>query len=210
MAISEREIDELLTVSLPSGAMFIVETPDEQRYLNDRVHRYQSDNHFSNISDHQDLDRMVTFELFIYRWSLWLSRGIDYYGEEIDQRAVASQIEAWSQEVRLLKKTLGIDKPARDKARGDDSVVNYLARLRERAREFSVMRNAQFDKALELFQQLKALIGFYDRTDDVEQGENQARMEDIFAWIRDVAIPEFEAIDQQFRETNQKFWIRSQ
>lgn len=200
---------ELLTVSLPSGATFVVEVPDEQHYLVERCRRYQSDNHFTNVSDTQDLDRMITFELFIHRWSLWLSRGMDYYGDEIDQRAVASQIESWSSEVRLLKKTLGIDKPARDKARGDDSVVSYLLRLRERAGEFGVMRNTQFDKALELFQQLKALIGFHDRTDELEQIENQAKMEDVFAWIRDVAIPEFDAIDEQFRHNHQRLWVRS-
>lgn len=204
------KVEQLLVVQLPSGANFIVQTPEEHRYLTERVSRYLSDNHLPNISDRQDLDRMVSFELFIHRWSMWLSRGINYYGDDIDERILAGQIEAYSTEVRLLKKTLGIDKPARDRARGDDSVVNYLLRLRERAREFGVMRNRQFDRVLELFQQLRALIGFYDRTDEIERRDNQATMEDIFDWIRTVAIPEFDEIDKTFRETQQRLWIRDQ
>lgn len=203
-------MDDVLTVELPSEATFVVLTPEEKRYLEERVTRYQSDNHFINISDKQDLDRLVTFELFVYRWSLWMSRGMDYYGDEIETRALSAQIESYAQEVRLLKKNLAIDKPARDKARGDDSVVNYLVRLRERAREFGVMRNEQFDKALELFQQLHALIGFHDRCDEIERRENHCTTEDIFEWIRTVAIPEFDRIDQQFRTTQQKMWVRSQ
>lgn len=197
-------------VRLPSGATFLVITPEEKRYLDERVDRYQTDNHFPNVSDRQDLDRLVTFELFVYRWSLFLSYGRDYYGDEIETRALATQIEAYSTEVRLLKRTLGIDKPARDKARGDDSVVNYLTKLRERAREFGVMRNKQFDKALELFQQLDALVGFYDRCDEIERRENHATMEDIFQWIRDTALPEFASIDSDFRQNSQKYWVRSQ
>jgi hypothetical protein len=199
-----------LNVRLPSGATFVVLIPPEKQYIEERVARYLADNHFVNVSDYQDLDRLVSFELFVYRWSLFLSRGSDYYGDEIDNRALASQIESYSTEVRLLKRALGVDKPARDKARGDDSVVNYLTKLRERAREFGVMRNKQFDKALELFQQLHALVGYYDRCDEVERRENHATLEDIFGWIRDVALPEFDEIDRSFRQNQQKQWVRGQ
>jgi hypothetical protein len=197
-------------VRLPSGATFLVITPEEKRYLDERVERYLADNHFPNVSDRQDLDRLVTFELFVYRWSMFLSYGRDYYGDEIETRALATQIEAYGQEVRLLKRSLGLDKPSRDKARGDDSTVNYLTKLRERAREFGVMRNKQFDKALELFQQLDALIGLYDRSDEIERRENHCTMEDIFDWVRTCALPEFAAIDAEFRRTAQKMWVRAQ
>lgn len=203
-------IDGQIAVKLPSGAKFLVITPEEKRYVDERVTRYLADNHFVNISDYQDVDRLVTFELFVYRWSLWLSYGRDYYNDDVDQRALSTQIESYSTEVRLLKKTLGIDKPARDKAKGDDSVVSYLVRLRERAREFGVMRNAQFDKALELFQQLDALVGFHDRCDEIERRENHATTEDIFDWIRTHCLPEFRVIDEDFRRTSQKMWIRGQ
>jgi hypothetical protein len=203
-------VEDVLRVQLPSGAGFVVLTPEEKKYLEERVARYLHDNHFVNVSDYQDVDRLVTFELFVYRWSLWLSYGSDYFGDDIETRALSSQIEAYAQEVRLLKKNLGIDKPARDKARGDDSVVSYLSKLRERAREFGVMRNDQFDKALELFQQLHALIGFYDRCDEIERRENHATADDIFDWLRTVCLPEFDRIDDLFRKNQQKYWVRSQ
>lgn len=200
----------VLSVPLPSGANFLVLTQDEKKYLEDRCRRYLADNHFSNISDFADIDKLVTFELFLHRWSLWLSYGRDYYNAEIDERALASQCNTYATEIRLLKKSLGVDKPARDKMRGDDSVPNYLSSLRERAREFGIMRNTQFDKCLELFQQMKALVGFHDRADDAERRENGVTQDEIFDWIREVAIPEFEVIDKSFRDTKQRFWIRQQ
>lgn len=200
----------VLLVRLPSGANFVVLTQDEKTYLEDRVQRYLADNHFSNVSDFQDIDKLVTFELFLHRWSLWLSYGQDYFGAEIDERTLAAQCNSYAVEIRLLKKSLGVDKPARDKMRGDDSVPNYLSSLRERAREFGVMRNAQFDKVMELFQQLQALIGFYDRADDTERKENGVTKDEIFDWMREVAIPEFVKIDEDFRKNNQRYWIRQQ
>lgn len=201
---------EVLSVRLPSGAGFVVLTQDEKRYLEERERRYLADNHFSNVSDYQDIDKLITFEMFLHRWSLWLSRGIDYYGAEVDDRTLAQQCNTYATEIRLLKKSLGVDKPSRDKQRGDDSVPSYLASLRERAREFGVMRNTQFDKVMELFMQLKALIGFYDRADSIERKENSLNQEDIFEWIREVAVPEFETIDKDFRESSQRFWVRKQ
>lgn len=202
--------DDSLAVELPSGAAFYVLTQGEMLYLQERVSRYQSDNHFLNISDRQDLDRLVTFELLVYRWSLFLSRGEDYYGDEVETRALSSQVESYAQEIRLLKRNLAIDKPSRDKARGDDSVVAYITKLRDRAREFGVMRNSQFDRALVLFQQLDALLGMHDRSDEIERRENHVTEGDVFAWIREVALPEFRQIDADFRESAQKYWIRAQ
>lgn len=200
----------VLLVRLPSGANFVVLTQDEKKYLEDRVTRYLADNHFSNVSDFQDIDKLVVFELFLHRWSLWLSYGQDYFGVEVDERVLAGQCNSYAVEIRLLKKSLGVDKPARDKMRGDDSVPNYLSSLRERAREFGVMRNSQFDKVMELFQQLKALIGFYDRSDETERKESGVTQDEIFEWMREVALPEFERIDEDFRKNKQRFWVRSQ
>lgn len=199
---------EAYTVKLPSGAVFYVLTPTEQEYVQRRVKLYMTHNAFKNISDWQDLDRLVTFELFVHRWSLFLSRGMDYYADEINERVLAAQVESYGQECRMLKRSLGLDKPARDKSRGDDSTVAYLAKLRDRAKEFGVMRNRQFDKALEIFHQLHALVGFHDRCTLEERKENHATMEEIFDWIRDVALPEFDAIDAEFRRTQQRMWIR--
>jgi hypothetical protein len=204
----EIQLVDGISVRLPSGANFVTLTNEEANYLNERVERYLKDNRFVNVSDFQDIDKMVTFELFMHRWSLWLSRGMDYYGQEIDGRVLAAQLATYSTELRLLKKNLGIDKPARDRQRGDESITTYLANLRERAREFGVMRNHQFDKALELWRQLIALIIFHDNSDDIERRENHVTQDDVFEWLRTIAIPEFNAIDSEFRKAKQKMWVR--
>lgn len=202
--------EEGFPVQLPSGATFIVLTQDESDYLVDRVHRYLTDNRFVNVSDVQDIDRMVMFELFIHRWSLWLSKGIDYFGDEINSRELADRVNAYSTEIRQLKKGLGVDKVARDRARGDDSVVAYLEQLKVRAGEFGVLRSDQFAKVIELFQQLKALMIYNANTDELEKREQHITNEELLDWIRDVAIPEFDAIDEEFRTTVQRMWIRNQ
>lgn len=198
------------SVILPSGAEFLVLTSDEVNYVKDRVSRYLTDNKFSNVSDLQDIDRMVMFELFVHRWSLWISKGVDYFNDEINERQLSDRVKEFSSEIRQLKKNLGVDKVARDKVRGDDSVSAYLQSLKSRAMEFGVMRNDQFNKAIELFHELKAKIEYHDNCDEHEQLEGQVTQDHIFNWIRDEAIPKFQEIDDDFRETKQKMWIRRQ
>jgi ATP-dependent helicase YprA (DUF1998 family) len=207
--LGDAELEEIegFPIKLPSGAEFHVATEDEVKYLSERIQRYLTENVFTNVSDHQDLDKMVIFELFIHRWSQWLSQSCDYYGDPIDSRQLAVQINNASGELRLVKKALGIDKVSRDRTRGEDSTVQYLANLRERAKAFGIVRNNQAAKAIELFQQLNALIGFHDRCDEEERQEFHATEKDIMQWIREVAIPEFEELDKAFRK-EQKTWIR--
>lgn len=198
-----------IAVSLPSGATFYVLTSDEADYLNERVTRYLTDNHFVNVSDFQDIDKMVVFELLMHRWSLWLSRGIDYYGEEVDQKVFAQQVASYSAELRQLKKNLGIDKVARDRIRGDDSIGAYLDALRLRAREFGVTRNKQFDHVIEAFQRLSAMVTFFDNCTPEERRENRVTQDDMFEVLRD-EISSFNLIDEEFRSTQQSLWIRKQ
>lgn len=202
--------DEGFSVQLPSGATFFVITQDEQDYCTDRVNRYLTDNKFVNVSDVQDIDRMIMFELFIHRWSLWLSRGMDYFGDEVNSRELAERVNAYSTEVRQLKKQLGVDKVARDRVRGDDSVAAYLENITMRAGEFGVLRNQQFAKVIELFQQMKALVIYNANTDELEKREGKITDDDLLDWIKTVAIPEFDAIDEDFRKNVQSMWIRRQ
>lgn len=199
-----------MPVTLPSGALFSVLTQDEIDYVTDRVSRYLADNHFVNVSDLQDVDRMVTMELLVHRWTLWLSRGKDYFDDDIDEKSFRASVGDYSTEVRQLKKSLGIDKLTRDKTKGDDSVQEYLAQLRIRAREFGVMREGQLNKALELFQQLKMLVTLHDNSDTEERREMHCTMEDVLDWMRTVAFPEFDEIDAHFRSNQQRYWVRSQ
>lgn len=202
-------VDDGIPVALPSGATFYVLTQDEADYLIERVTRYLSDNHFVNVSDFQDVDKMVTFELLVHRWSLWLSRGKDYYNDSINEKALADTVNSYSGELRQLKKNLGIDKPARDRQRGDDSIPAYLDALWQRAKEFGYMRNEQFNHVLESFQRISAYLLYHDNCTEQERIEQGITMDDVIVMVRET-ITEFEAIDAKFRKEKQQFWIRRQ
>lgn len=203
--------EEGLPVKMPSGATFFVLTQDEVEYLTERVVRYLSDNHFVNVSDFQDIDRMLVMELFVFRWGLWLSREKDYFGEPIEKAQLRRSLKDYSDELRQVKKLLGIDKVARDKQRGEDSVATYIENLRRRAKEFGVTRETQLGKALELFNQLKALMTLHDGCDATERQEMHVETDDVLDWIRTVAIPDYDRIDEHFRNRpdGQKYWVRN-
>jgi hypothetical protein len=199
----------MVLVQLPSGAIFPVHS-EEVDYLTERTELYLKQNHFPNISDLQDVDRMLVLELMCYRWGVWLSRQKNWWGDTIDENETSKVFKEYSNELRQLKKLLGIDKVARDKQKGEDSVSAYLANLQSRAKEFGVMRERQLDRALELFQELKALVTLNANTDAHEQREMHVTDADVLEWLRDIAVPEFDEVDAHFRTHQQRMWIRSQ
>lgn len=199
--------DEMVEIGLPSGASFPVHS-EEVEYLRDRAERYLNDNRFSNVSDFQDLDRMLILELMCFRWGTWLSREKDYWGVPQDAKQLNDYINATSKELRLLKKQMGIDKLTRDREKGEDSVPVYINNLLARAKQFGVMREKQLAKALELFNQLKTLVTLHLNADEVERQEMHIQIDDILDWLVNIAFPEYDAIDAYFRENDQKFFIR--
>jgi hypothetical protein len=201
------DADGRVSVQLPSGATFPVHS-EEVDYIVERAGLYLQQNHFPNISDLQDVDRMLVLELMCYRWGVWLSRQKDWWGDAVDENEIQKALKEYSVELRQLKKLLGIDKLARDKQKGEDSVAAYLANLQIRAKEFGVMRETQLDKALELFHELKALITLNRNCDPQEQRELHVTDADVLEWLRDVAIAEFDGLDAHFRTHQQRTWIR--
>ncbi len=53
--------DGMVPVTLPSGAMFSVHEKEFQ-YFRDRCVKYVTDNDFQNVTDYQDLDRLMIAE----------------------------------------------------------------------------------------------------------------------------------------------------
>lgn len=196
---------------LPSGTWMPVMNLAEQRYLEDKVERYNDHNQLVNISDLSELDRLIILELLVYRLSTWIGQGEDYAGEEINDRLHQEQIKYHSSEIRLIKKNLGMDRPARERAKGEGSIAHYWANLQTRAKAFGVMRVKQLGKALELTNELISLIQVHDNcVDDEERELLHCTRDEIFGWIRDTYTPEFQAIDTHFRENEQTFWVRAQ
>lgn len=211
MAIDQRPYevtsDGDIPVTLPSGATFQVQTAKESDYLQDLIKRYLTDNHFVNVSDIQDIDRMLVFELMIHRWSLWVSQARDYWNNDINAKTYSDMINDASREVRQLKKSLGVDKSTRDKTRGDDSIAALWANLLQRAKEFGYLRNEQMVQTITSFQRLKAILTFYDNADEIERKENACEMHDVLQVLRDELV-KFDQLDEKFRHTQQKLWVR--
>lgn len=199
-------VDEV-EVRLPSGGPFSL-PPYEADFIAELSRKYTTEFAFQSSSDLQDLDRVVIFELLIHRWGRWLSRRIDDSGIKIDEKTVGDRIASTSHELRQLKKLLGIDKVAREKAKGEGSVPHYLANLLERAKAFGISREKQLDKGLELAQQLSSLVLLYRNCNDDERRSLHVTEADLIEWIETVFVPEFEAVDSHFREHDQKLWVR--
>lgn len=195
-----------IEVQGPSGATFEVIHIKERQYWDDVVSKYLTDYRFTNISDLQDLDRVVAMELMSYRYSQWAAAETDYWNNGVDTDSLSKSALELSKEIRQLKKGLGIDKSSRDKDSGD-SVAAYIDNLRLRAKEFGVVRNEQSVKSITLFQELVALMTLHNNCTEDERKENHVELTDILEWIETVAIPEFQSIDEEFRKTSQKYWI---
>ena len=205
----EDEQEGMVPVTLPSGALFYVHETEFQ-YFKDRARQYMDDNDFTNISDKQDIDRLLSAETLVHRWQLWLSMQRDYWGQPIDENWIQRAVKDHSAELRQLKKTMGLDRETREKVRGENSVDNFIAQLRNRARHFGYMRNEQAAKAIELLMEIVALVQLHDNCNEKERIELNVTYEEIFRWLREEAFPKFEEIDQKFRATEQRMWIRSQ
>jgi len=196
-----------VTVILPSGAPFHA-APHEAEFVAELSRKYTTEFAFQSSSDLSDLDRVILFETLIHRWGRWLARRVDDTGLPIDERTVGERIGSTSSELRQLKKLLGIDKVAREKAKGEGSVPHYLANLLERAKAFGINRERQLDKALELANQLSSLVTLYRNCNDDERRNLHVTQADLIDWVETVFVPEFEAIDAHFRTHAQKFWVR--
>jgi len=211
MTITNDDYGDIIEVTAPSGAIVPVLNEDEKYYVESVSARYLADNHFTNITDLQDLDRIINMEMLCYRWNSWLSKEMDYEGNAIDQKNTLTAVNDFSREIRLIKKQLGIDKSSREKDKGE-SIAKYIDDLRIRAREFGVKRNNEAIMAITLFKQLESLAVLNKNCTPEERRENRdikAEMEDIFDWLMAIAIPEMNRIDDVFRESSQKMWIRS-
>lgn len=200
-----------LDVTLPSGATFTAMTPGEADYLTERVRRYGEDNTFVNISDLQDLDGMLVLELLRQRWTQWLASRGDYDGKAIDEARLRQDVAGLSRELRQVKKTLGIDKPARDRVRGEGSVAQRWAALQHRAKLMGVMRNEQAAASISWAMQLFGLITFARNLDEDDRIQYRMTDGDLVIWVWEKMRPAISEIDRRFRQDGpeaQKYWIK--
>lgn len=197
---------QLYTVSTPSGSDLHLQTQEEADWYESRRDRYLTDNIFTNVSDLQDLDRLLMLEVLSYRWGLWMAQGFDYVYARVDEGQLKNNIKEYSVEIRLLKQSLGIDKSTRDKDKGE-SLSDYTTNLLRRAKEFGYHRNEQYELAVTKFYELRTMVTTFDRCDDEERSLLDLSYESIFEWIRDNVIKDWDELSEAFRKS-QSMWIR--
>jgi hypothetical protein len=198
-----------LPVTLPSGAELNVLATAEVDYVNERVRLYNEEFRWTNVSDIQDVDRIVLYELMIYRWGLWVSLQKDYFDEPVNEQSLRKSINDYSAELRQIKRSLGMDKASRDRERGE-SIPDYLDNLRKRALEFGVNRNKMMDKGIELAMQAISLAQLWANCTEDERIEQVCTGDDVAKWLFEHFTPEFMAVDKAFREGQQKYWVSDQ
>lgn len=195
-------------VTTPSGVIIRVLGDVEQQFYIAKAKEYLDQNDFTNVSDLLDLDRLLFYELIVFRMQWWLGAGVDYDGLPIDRNQLQRNLKDTSDQLSKVKNDLGLTKSARDKAQAE-SVGAYLTDLKQRAKEFGVHRERQLVKGITLMKQLASIVGAFDRADKIEREKLGFRDEvEVLAWVRDVMIPEFDAVDAHFRANQQRYWVR--
>lgn len=184
-------------------------TADEAAWFNETRDLYMTQTRFTDVTDLRDIDRLLQLELMVFRWSLHLSSGVDYYGDEVDSARLSQDLKSYSDQLNKLKLSMGLTKAVRDAAANDGNFAKWFEETKRRAKIFKVHRQEQLGKVLALFEELAAIVGSYDRSDAEEREKLGFTSEsDILDWIRETAIPEYRALDAHFQTHEQSMWIR--
>lgn len=196
---------QLYTVQSPTGSPFHLQTEQEGIWYERQRDQYLEHNRFTNVSDLEDLGRLLTLEIMVYRWTTWLTQGFDYLAGRVNETELKNAIKEYSVEIRLVKASLGIDRAQREKDKGE-SVGDYIAMLLRRANEFGVHRNKQYETSVTFLWELISMVETFDRCDAQERRELDLSPESILEWVRTRVMPEWEQLNDDFR-ANQAIWI---
>lgn len=200
---------QTLEVELCSGESLTVQTAVEQRWFRETKDKYLAQNKFTDITDLQDLDRLLGLELMNFRWNQYLASGYDYQRNLVDEELIRKSIKEQSDAITKLKQSLGLDKKSRDAALNDGNFHSWFSDVKRRAKLFGIHRENQLNVALSLMNELAGIVGAFDRSDEEERRKLGFETEaDIVAWIRESMIPDFKAVDEYFLEHEQKLWRR--
>lgn len=196
---------QLYSVTTPTGSDINLQTEGEANWYERQRDMYLDHNRFTNISDLEDLSRLLTLEIMVYRWTTHLTQGFDYLAGRVNESELKTAIKEYSTEIRQLKGSLGIDRAQREKDKGE-TVGDYVATLLKRAKEFGIHRDEQYSKAVTYIWELISMVQTHDRCDDQERRELDLHEKDIIEWVRTTLIPEWTDMNTAFR-ANQKVWI---
>lgn len=196
----------LFKVLTPSGSDLHLQTSEESDWYENNKRMYLTHNKFTNVSDLQELDRLLMLEVMVYRWSQWLTQGFDYQTSTVEPGTLQKNIGEYSKEIRQVKVALGIDRATREKDKGE-TLAEYINKLVQRGKEFGYHRNDQYETAVTKIYELKSMVQTFDRCDEDERKELDLSEGSILQWIRDQMIAEWDETEAEFRK-NQAIWVR--
>lgn len=184
----------------------------EQSFYEMARDKYTSEFAFTMANDMRALDRLLLLETQMFRWQWQLAAGIDYDGVDLDPSEEATlrrAIKETAPQISEIQKDLGLTKAQREN--DDETVAAYLTKLRVRAKEHGIKREKELGRALELTHELFAITGAYKRSNTNERRKlGFESAEDVVDWVLEVMQPRFIEVDEYFRKTSQRFWVRSQ
>jgi hypothetical protein len=197
------------TVILVSGKPATVQTDIEAEWFEETRDAYKHDLKFTEKTDLVDLDRLLILELMVFRWTQHLAAGVDYDGDMVNEEQLRKNIKEYSDQINKVKDSMGLNKKTRDAAAAEGNFAGWISDLKARAKIFGIHREKQLQKSLTLCKELFYITETFNRADAEERRKYGFETEaDIVAWITNNMKPEFDALDEYFREHEQRYWIR--
>lgn len=198
-------------VQMVSGQVTTVMTSAERDWWNESRDAYMEQTKFTEVTDMRDMDRLLAMELMVFRWTQWMSAGVDYLNDMIDEGKLQAQLKAYSDQITKIKTSMVLSKDARDAAANDGNFAKWFSDLKQRAKIFGKHRENQLQVALTLMNELSGIVTTFDRSDEEERiRAGFTSNEAIVGWIRQHMIPQYKALDEYFTQNVQRYWIQDQ
>lgn len=207
------QVDHKIEVTSVTGQRIELLHESERRFYEEAKDKYLTEYTFTHENDKRTVDRLLMLEVQCQRYQWYTLAGITYdrglltSKEETDYRRAIKELSA---QISEIQKELGVTKAERERSTQVDSVGTYITELQQRAKEFGVMREKQMDRAIELMNELIAMVGAFSRSNEHERRKLGIESADVIVdWITEYMEPAFNEIDEAFRSGQQRYWIRS-
>lgn len=211
VSVEEERSRPTYKVETVTGQEITLQHRLEKRLYEAAQVKYLSEYEFPMANDLRTLERLLLIEVSLYRCQWQLAAGADYDGvnlEASEEAALRKAEKEYGTQLVDLQRDLGVTKAQRDRA-GHDSVGAYITQLKQAAKLHGVKREKELGKAIELTKELFALCGAFSRSSEEERRKlGFDGPEDIIEWVLTYMKPEFDAIDEHFRQNEQRFWVR--
>lgn len=210
-----------MTVTVASGQTFPVktitgyelelQTKKEQAYYRAAQNKYTTENKFTVASDLRALERLIFYELLIFRWQSQLGAGRNYDDAWLtpgDEDQLRKNVKETAPLISQIQNDLGLTKSQREKDQFE-SVGAYIQKIQQAGKQHGIRREKQLGRALELTMELFSLCGAYARSNANERLKlGFESPDDIVEWVLTYMKPRFDEIDQHFRKHEQRFFVR--